>query len=128
MLAAAANQLRLSLAQAARGPPFALSAAFMPIGRSSLPAALLSPQSRPLRTAAGCRGVTAAQGSPPQLSPHQSIVDEIWGERDAGLLEKINGQIVRAEAGRLFSVVFIRGKQHKVTSGQRVRFGTCGSR
>ena len=31
--------------------------------------------------------------------------------------DKINKQIVSEDTGRLFSVVFLRGSQHKVTSG-----------
>jgi hypothetical protein len=59
-----------------------------------------------------------AAGEGPQLSLHQSIVKEEAGEPDTALLDKINNQIVRGETGRLFSVVFLRGKQHKVTPGE----------
>ncbi len=39
--------------------------------------------------------------------------------------DKINKQIVNEDTGRLFSVVFLRGSQHKVTSGDLSFIYTC---
>ena len=41
--------------------------------------------------------------------------------------DKINKQIVSEDTGRLFSVVFLRGSQHKVTSGDLFFIYTCNS-
>jgi hypothetical protein len=44
---------------------------------------------------------------------------EEGGERDSAIIQNINRQIEGEATGRLFSIVFIRGKQHKVTTGKK---------
>jgi hypothetical protein len=106
MLSTAARQLHQGLSR--------VLAASSPL--SFLPTSCPTPLSlATLRTVAGCRAEWSAH---PRLALNQSIVGEDWGERSAALLDKINAEIESGETGRLFTVVFLRGKQHKITSGQ----------
>ena len=61
----------------------------------------------------------ALRTSPPEkqtdLAPGQIVITE--NNEKKNLLSMINKQIREDGTGRLFSVVFLRGKQHKVTSG-----------
>ena len=50
-----------------------------------------------------------------KLAHGQSIVTKDNGSSE--IISNVNKQIKEADAGRLFSVVHIRGKQHKVTAG-----------
>jgi hypothetical protein len=107
MLSTAARQLHQGLSRVLAAPS--------PL--SFLPTSCPTPLSlATLRTVAGCRAEWSAH---PRLAPNQSIVGEDWGERSAALLDKINAEIESGETGRLFTVVFLRGKQHKITSGQK---------
>ena len=105
MLATLARQLRVGLL---RDPPACRLLLSTP---SYSPSPLLT-QCHNLRTA-GCRGGAAVRE---QLAPHQTIIEDD-NKRDTALLHNINQQIVGQNTGRLFTVVFLRGKQHKVTSG-----------
>ena len=61
------------------------------------------------------------QTSPPEnqtnLAPGQVVITENDGKKT--LLSDINKQIREDGTGRLFSVIYLRGKQHKVTPGMK---------
>ena len=61
------------------------------------------------------------QTSPPEnqtnLVPGQVVITENDGKKT--VLSDINKQIREDGTGRLFSVIYLRGKQHKVTPGMK---------
>merc|ERR1719309_1327925 len=77
---------------------------------------------RGVRTLAQRLSSKTSEAGGAQLSPHQSVVEEEHGTKP--LIANINRQIEDNSTGRLFSIVFIRGKQHKITTDDLVRVQT----
>ena len=50
-------------------------------------------------------------------TPEQTSLEADSNHKNS-IIAKINEQMKKDETGRLFSVVYLRGKQHKVTPGE----------